>query len=142
MAFNVDEDRVRVKNKDLLLTDKISATEVDQAILDSKRTFLARIYEDFDTSITDTQFNDTMNLGVLLITCATLIFDNYSDQEQALKVAENYNKQATDLIKSIIKGKELSKTEGVSRLDRVTVKRTNIDNTSNTFSDQLKDYYR
>lgn len=142
MAFDVDEDRVRVKNKDLLLTDKISATEVDQAILDSKRTFLARIYEDFDTSITDTQFNDTMNLGVLLITCATLIFDNYSDQEQALKVAENYNKQATDLIKSIIKGKELAKTEGVSRLDRVTVKRTNIDNTSNTFSDQLKDYYR
>lgn len=142
MAFNVDEDRVRAKNKDLLLTDKISTTEVDQAILDSKRTFLARIYEGFDTSITDTQFNDTMNLGVLLITCATLIFDNYSDQEQALKVAENYNKQATDLIKSIIKGKELAKTEGVSRLDRVTVKRTNIDNTSNTFSDQIKDYYR
>lgn len=142
MAFNVDEDRVRAKNKDLLLTDKISTTEVDQAILDSKRTFLARIYEGFDTSITDTQFNDTMNLGVLLITCATLIFDNYSDQEQALKVAESYNKQATDLIKSIIKGKELAKTEGVSRLDRVTVKRTNIDNTSNTFSDQIKDYYR
>lgn len=139
MAFDVDEDRVRNKNKDLLLTDKISRTEIEQSILDSKRTFLARIYENYDTVIDDTKFNDTMNLGVLLITCATLIFDNYSDQEQALKVAESYNKQASDLIKSIIKGRELAKTDGVSQFDKVRSIRTNADNRANDFSNRLKD---
>lgn len=140
--FNIDEDAVRNKNKDLLLTDKILTAEIETAIADAKQIVLTRTYETFDTSIADSSFTDAMNIAVKLIACSQLIRDNYSSDELALKLAESYTKEANDLIKSIVTGKELSKVDGVTKFDTVRVYRTNIDTRANDYSDRLKDYYR
>lgn len=140
--FNIDEDAVRNKNKDLLLTDKILTAEIETAIADAKQIVLTRTYETFDTSIADSSFTDAMNIAVKLIACSQLIRDNYSSDELALKLAESYTKEANDLIKSIVKGKELSKVDGVTKFDTVRVYRTNIDNRANDYSDKMKSYYR
>lgn len=142
MSFNIDEDRVRNKNKDLLLTDKISAEEIEQAITDSKDIFLTRIYETFDTTINDSQFTNAMNIAVLLLTCSTLIRDNYSDQEQALSVAKEYSLEVDKIVKSIITGRELAKVSGVTHADKSRSIRTNSDDLANSFSSKIKDYYR
>lgn len=140
--FNIDEDAVRNKNKDLLLTDKILTAEIETAIADAKQIVLTRTYETFDTSISDSSFTDAMNITVKLIACSQLIRDNYSSDELALKLADSYTKEANDLIKSIVTGKELSKVDGVTKFDTVRVYRTNSDNRANDYSDKMKSYYR
>lgn len=142
MAFDIDEDAVRNKNKDLLLTDRILSAEVVTAIADSKQIVLTRTYEFFDTEIVDSYFTAAMNIAVKLIACSQLIRDNYSSDELALKLAESYTTEANALIKSIVTGKELSKVEGVTKFDTVRVHRTNIDNRANDYSDKMKSYYR
>ena len=142
MAFNIDEDAVRNEVKDLLLTDKISSGEVLTAIADSKQIVLTTTYETFDSSITDSSFIESMNIAVKLLACSKLIRANYSTDELALKLADSYTKDSNNLVNSIVKGKELSKVDGVTKFDTVRVYRTNSDNRANDYSDKMKSYYR
>lgn len=142
MAFDIDEDAVRNKNKDLLLTDKILTAEVETAIADAKQIVLTRTYEFFDTSIVDSYFTPAMNIAVKLIACAILLRDNYSSDELALKLADSYYSEANTLIKSIVKGKELSKVTGVTKLDNPRSFTSATDTRTSNFSAKLNSKYR
>ena len=107
MLITIDD--VRNKNKDLLLTDKITDLEIETCIIDATETVMTRLNEVFDLPIPDDNATTAMKLCIKLIAVSNCIKDNYSDNEMALSVSKDYFNEASNNIKSIISGNKLQK---------------------------------
>lgn len=97
---------VRNKNKDLLLTDGIPDTDIQEKIDEAIITVFSQIGETLDdTLIDDSNCPADIKLCIILVAASDAIISNYVDSDQAIKIAEMYSLRAKTSISAIVAGK-------------------------------------
>jgi len=97
---------VRNKNKDLLLTDGIADSDIQEKIDNAIITVFSEIGETLDdTLIDDSNCPADIKLVIILTAASDAIIDNYVDMPNAIKIAEMYLSKAKTTISAIVAGR-------------------------------------
>lgn len=105
MALVSVED-VRKVSKSLLLTDGISNSDISDAINEAKITVFSQIGETLDdSSIDDNNCPADIKQAIKQIAAADSIVSNYSNDKEAVAVADYLNQKAKLTINAIVAGK-------------------------------------
>lgn len=140
MPFLIDVEDVRKRNKDLLSTDDIIDSEIEEAISDAQITVFTRLNESFEEPIPEPVITDSIKLCIKLIACSILIEANYSKHEEAILIAKRYYLEAQNNLKSIVNGNRLQK-EGIQPYQRAISYASSIDERSNTYLQNIRCKY-
>lgn len=140
MPFLIDVEDVRKRNKDLLSTDDIIDSEIEEAISDAQITVFTRLNESFEEPIPEPFITDSIKLCIKLIACSILIEANYSKHEEAILIAKRYYLEAQNNLKSIVNGNRLQK-EGIQPYQRAISYASSIDERSNTYLQNIRCKY-
>lgn len=140
MPFLIDVEDVRKRNKDLLSTDDIIDSEIEEAISDAQITVFTRLNESFEEPIPEPLITDSIKLCIKLIACSILIEANYSKHEEAILIAKRYYLEAQNNLKSIVNGNRLQK-EGIQPYQRAISYASSIDERSNTYLQNIRCKY-
>lgn len=105
MALVINSE-VRMVNKDLLNTDGISNTDIDNKISEAIITVFSQIGETLDdTLINDGNCPADVKQCIKLIAAADILISHYADMPNILTIADLYTKKAQKTIDSIVAGK-------------------------------------
>lgn len=105
MAPLITAATIRPKNKDLLMTDGITDSEIDTESESVQEKVFNEVGHFYDESImTLATLPNPLKIAIIDWTAGNVIISNYSDDEKAIEVGKIYRKDAKDLLKNLAEG--------------------------------------